>query len=74
MNGNLREVPATEVREIARRGDSVMNGLLIGAAFGAGAVAGASSDCEEPYPGMACASLLPLAQLPSAWSTVELAP
>jgi len=51
VNGNLREVPATEVREIARRGDSVMNGLLIGAAFGAGAVAGASSDCEEPYPG-----------------------
>ena len=52
VNGNLREVPATEVREIARQGDSVRNGLLIGAAFGAGvaaiAVVGTSSECKEP--------------------------
>ena len=49
--GVLRDIPSTDIREIARQGDSVKNGFLIGAVFG-GVVTGISSvSCSEfdPY-------------------------
>jgi hypothetical protein len=35
VDGQIREIPLSDVRQIARRGDSLWNGALIGAAFGA---------------------------------------
>ena len=35
VDGQLQDLPVTDVRQIARRGDSVWNGFLIGAAIGA---------------------------------------
>ena len=34
VEGQVREIPSVDVREIAKRGDSVLNGFLIGAAAG----------------------------------------
>jgi hypothetical protein len=47
VDGQLRDVPLTDVREIARRGDSLMNGFLIGAGIGAVLEAAAFVDCDE---------------------------
>jgi hypothetical protein len=35
VDGQIREIPLTDIRQVARRGDSLWNGALIGAAFGA---------------------------------------
>jgi hypothetical protein len=35
VKGQIREIPAGDVRQVARRGDTLRNGFLIGAAFGA---------------------------------------
>jgi hypothetical protein len=45
VNGEVRDKPLGAVRQIARRGDSVSNGFLIGAGIGAGL--GAASGCSE---------------------------
>jgi hypothetical protein len=47
VEGQLREIPAADVREIARRGDSLLNGFLIGAGIGAVVEAAAFADCDE---------------------------
>ena len=49
MEGQVREMPSTEVREIARQGDSLLNGFLIGAGIGAALEAAAFADCDEFY-------------------------
>jgi hypothetical protein len=55
VDGQAREIQYTDVRQIEKRGDSVLNGFLIGAAIGGGigAAMGASncSDCgEDQFP------------------------
>jgi hypothetical protein len=47
VDGQVREIPSVEVREIARRGDSVLNGFLIGATVGTAIGVGAFMACEE---------------------------
>jgi len=49
VDGQLRELPPTDVRQIARQGDSLMNGFLIGAAIGGGLEAAAFSSCDDIY-------------------------
>jgi hypothetical protein len=49
VDGQMRELPSTEVREIARRGDSLLNGFLIGAGIGAVLEAAAFADCDEVF-------------------------
>ena len=49
VEGQLRDVPLTEVREIARQGDSLKNGFLIGAGIGAVLGAAAFADCDEAF-------------------------
>jgi hypothetical protein len=39
VDGQIREIPLSDVREIARRGDPLWNGALIGAAVGGGLTA-----------------------------------
>ena len=54
VDGQIREIPLSDIRQVARRGDSLWNGALIGAAFGGvlGAVASTSlndqSQCSDP--------------------------
>ena len=47
INGELRKVAMSDVREVARRGDSLWNGVLIGATIGAIGGAAAASHCSE---------------------------
>ena len=48
VDGQVRDIPSLDVRQIAKRGDSVRNGFLIGAAIGAAGAAGAfAGDCSE---------------------------
>ena len=49
VDGQLHDIPSVDIREIAKRGDSVWNGFLIGASVGAvlGALTGAAVGCEE---------------------------
>jgi hypothetical protein len=47
VDGQPREVPAADVREIAKRGDSLLNGTLIGAGIGAVLEGAAFVDCDE---------------------------
>ena len=49
VEGQIRELPATEVREIARQGDSLLNGFLIGAGIGAVLEAAAFAECDEVF-------------------------
>jgi hypothetical protein len=51
VDGQLRDLPAADVREISKRGDSVKNGFLIGAAIGATVGAAAYSSCDDIYEG-----------------------
>jgi hypothetical protein len=54
IDGQIREIPLSDIRQIARRGDSLWNGALIGATFGGvvGAVASANlhgeNQCSDP--------------------------
>jgi len=52
VDGQVRDIPTLDVRQIAKRGDSVKNGFLIGAAIGA-AIFGAavSGSCSEDCDG-----------------------
>ena len=58
VDGKPHDIPVGEVREVARRGDSVWNGFLIGAAFGAlmGALESGEGEQEVDLctPGAAC--------------------
>jgi hypothetical protein len=56
VNGKAVEIPAANVREIRRRGDSVVNGLLLGAGIGAGAAAAYVWDCRRT-PAETCTDL-----------------
>jgi hypothetical protein len=47
VEGQVRDVPSGDVREIAKQGDSLMNGFLIGAGIGAVLEAAAFVDCDE---------------------------
>jgi hypothetical protein len=49
VDGQLRDIPVADVREIARRGDSPMNGFLIGAGVGAVLEAVAFVGCDEAH-------------------------
>lgn len=49
VEGELRRLPASDLRQVARRGDSLRNGILIGVAVGVGAaVASPSNPCDPP--------------------------
>jgi hypothetical protein len=47
VDGRVLEIPANDVREVRRRGDSVKNGFLIGAGVGAALGAAALYSCES---------------------------
>ncbi len=47
VNGQDVAVPAPTVRQVERRGDSLKNGFLIGAAVGAGSAAAAFANCDK---------------------------
>ena len=47
VDGQLQDLLVTDVRQIARRGDSVWNGFLIGAAIGAVIAGTASASCDD---------------------------
>ena len=46
VGGQFRDIPFADVREVAKKGDSVWNGFLIGAGIGA-ALGAASGGCDE---------------------------
>ena len=51
VQGQDREILFADLRQIEKRGDSVMNGFLIGAGIGAAMGAGPNcSDCEDQFP------------------------
>ena len=66
VGGQLRDIPFADVREVAKQGDSLWNGFLIGAGIGAalGAASEASCDrevyvdCVSPAAGAAVIGLL----------------
>jgi hypothetical protein len=47
VNGQVEEIPVAEIRQIDRRGDSLLNGFLIGAAIGAGLEVAVYASCDE---------------------------
>jgi len=47
VDGQLRDVSVADVREVATRDDSLMNGFLIGAGIGAVLEGAAFVDCDE---------------------------
>jgi hypothetical protein len=47
VDGQVRDITSPDVRQIAKRGDSVMNGFLIGAAIGGALGAAASGTCSD---------------------------
>ena len=49
VDGQLRDLPVMDVRQIARRGDSVWNGFLIGAALGAAIEIASFANCDDTY-------------------------
>ena len=49
VDGQVRDIPAADVREISRRGDSLWNGFLIGAGIGAALGAVAYASCDDAY-------------------------
>lgn len=46
VDGQPRDIPSVDVREIARDGDSVWNGFWIGVGIGAAIGAGATANCD----------------------------
>ncbi len=57
VDGQVRDIPSLDVRQVAKRGDSVMNGFLIGVAIGgalgaAAAFSNCSGDCgaDQQFP------------------------
>jgi hypothetical protein len=51
VDGALRDIPSADIREIAKRGDRLWNGFLIGAGVGATIGAVAFSSCDDIYEG-----------------------
>jgi len=47
VDGQLQDLPVTDVRQSARRGDPVWNGFLIGAGIGAALGVATFVDCDE---------------------------
>ena len=47
VNGQVEEIPVAEIRQIDKRGDSLLNGFLIGAAIGAGLEVAVYASCDE---------------------------
>jgi hypothetical protein len=47
VGGQLRDIPFTDVREVAKQGDSLWNGFLIGAGIGAALGAAAQASCTS---------------------------
>jgi len=47
VNGQLEEISVADIREIEKRGDSLLNGFLIGAAIGAGLEVAAYASCDD---------------------------
>ena len=45
VGGQLRDIPFTDVREVAKQGDSLWNGFLIGAGIGAAFGAASQASC-----------------------------
>jgi len=47
VNGQVEEIPAANIQQIDKRGDSLLNGFLIGAAIGGGLEAAAYASCDD---------------------------
>ncbi len=60
VDGQIREIALSDVRQVARRGDSLRNGALIGAAFGVvvGFIGGDEGCLDSPCAGRAAVAVV----------------